>query len=132
MSAASATVPDDFSQRLRRMRGRLGLTQKRLADELGVSFATVNRWENGQTRPSPLYWAQLERLATPQTAEGEEFEPAPEQLLLDFTAIPAVVSAVAEGERLSFGHLANPVFATEITEIDPLRLSDWRSLPRTS
>src|SRR5207245_9228723 len=39
---------------------------------------------------------------------------------LDFTADPAAVRALAEGERLSFGHLANPAFATEISQIDPL------------
>jgi superfamily II DNA or RNA helicase len=31
-----------------------------------------------------------------------------------------VVRAIAEGERLSFGHLANPAFAIEISQIDPL------------
>jgi hypothetical protein len=47
-------------------------------------------------------------------------EPAFGPSLLDFTAIPAAVRAVAEGERLSFGHLANSAFATEISQIDPL------------
>ena len=40
--------------------------------------------------------------------------------MLDFTARPEVVSCLIEGERLSFGHLANPAFATEISNIDPL------------
>jgi len=39
---------------------------------------------------------------------------------LDFTARPGIVRLLAEGERLSFGHHANPVFATEISNIDPL------------
>ena len=39
---------------------------------------------------------------------------------LDFTAPPEVVRVLAEGERLSFGHMSNPVFATEISQIDPL------------
>ncbi len=39
---------------------------------------------------------------------------------LDFTAPPEVVRVLAEGERLSFGHMFNPVFATEISQIDPL------------
>jgi SNF2 family DNA or RNA helicase len=46
----------------------------------------------------------------------EEKAPA----ILDFTAQPDVVKVLAEGERLSFGHLANPAFATEISSIDPL------------
>jgi superfamily II DNA or RNA helicase len=40
--------------------------------------------------------------------------------MLDFTGSSEIVRAVAEGERLSFGHMFNPVFATEISQIDPL------------
>src|ERR1039458_4278424 len=39
---------------------------------------------------------------------------------LDFTTPPEIVRVVAEGERLSFGHLFNPAFAAEISQIDPL------------
>ena len=38
------------------------LTQEELAKRLGVSFATVNRWENGKTRPSPLARRYMEEL----------------------------------------------------------------------
>ena len=31
-----------------------------LARKLGVSYATVNRWENGQAKPSKLARAQLD------------------------------------------------------------------------
>src|SRR5882762_7481508 len=36
---------------LRAVRGKLNLTQEQLADRLGVSFATVNRWEGGSNVP---------------------------------------------------------------------------------
>jgi len=39
---------------------------------------------------------------------------------IDFTADPDVVRAVVEGERLTYGHLFNPAFATEISLIEPL------------
>lgn len=35
-------------------RQRLGLTQTQFAQELGVSFQSVNRWENGRTMPLPM------------------------------------------------------------------------------
>ena len=54
---------------------------------------------------------------------------------LDFTTDPAMVRAVVEGERLSLGHLANPTFATELAQIDPLphqRLAVYQHLlPQT-
>lgn len=40
--------------------------------------------------------------------------------LINFTTDPEVVRVVAEGERLGYGHLFNPAFATEISMIDPL------------
>ncbi|MCX7001914.1 MAG: helicase-related protein [bacterium] len=115
--------PDkDYAKRIKRLRGQVGFTQEALAERLGVSFATVNRWENQQTKPSKLYWNQLQqlelRLADELAPYGKQEEKPP--AILDFTAQPEVVKVLAEGERLSFGHLMNPTFATEISSIDPL------------
>jgi len=114
-----AELPADYADRIKQFRSRLGLTQVELAGRLGVSFATVNRWENAQTRPSPLAWQQLVRLdeGGPETIENEFLPEAP---VLDFTASPHVIRSLVEGERLSFGHMFNPAFATEISQIDPL------------
>lgn len=39
---------------------------------------------------------------------------------IDFSSDPRVVWAVVEGERLTYGHLFNPTFATETSIIEPL------------
>lgn len=39
---------------------------------------------------------------------------------IDFAGTPEVVGAIAEATRLTYGHLFNPAFATEISLIDPL------------
>ena len=39
---------------IRQLRVELGLTQERMAHKLGVSFATVNRWEKGRSAPTGL------------------------------------------------------------------------------
>ncbi len=39
---------------IKELRGRLGMTQEQLAREVGVSFKTVNRWERGKSKPSPM------------------------------------------------------------------------------
>jgi len=41
------TLKDDASPLLHAIRAQLNLTQAQLAERLGVSFATVNRWEGG-------------------------------------------------------------------------------------
>ncbi|MFN7882884.1 MAG: helix-turn-helix domain-containing protein, partial [bacterium] len=38
-------------QLLRDIRANLGISQEVLAERLGVSFATVNRWEGGSNAP---------------------------------------------------------------------------------
>jgi len=41
----------DYSALIRSIRARLDLTQEQLADRLGVSFTTINRWEGGNSSP---------------------------------------------------------------------------------
>lgn len=118
--SASSVLPPDYAARIKQFRARLGLTQAELAARLGVSFATVNRWENSQTKPSPLCWLQLQRMDEGDTENTIDESQPSEEPLIDFTGSPDVVRALAEGERLSFGHMFNPVFATEISQIDPL------------
>lgn len=52
-----------FSSLIRRLREHSSWTQERLAREVGVSFATVNGWENGRHCPSPLASKSLLDLA---------------------------------------------------------------------
>lgn len=41
-----------FSEDIKRIRRKEFLTQEDFAKEIGVSFATVNRWETGKARPN--------------------------------------------------------------------------------
>lgn len=43
-----------FSDEVKAVRVALNLSQEELAEALGISFATVNRWENGRTTPSKM------------------------------------------------------------------------------
>ena len=124
MKQASADIPADYPVRVRSVRRRLELTQTQLAKRIGVSFATVNRWENGQSKPTRLAWQQILRARIGNRRIGGEsgtcYRSGGVSITLDFAAPPSVVSAVAEATRLTFGHLFNPAFATEISLIDPL------------
>lgn len=53
---------EDLSQLVKSLRELLGLSQEKLASRLGVTFSSVNRWENGHTKPSPLALKQVELL----------------------------------------------------------------------
>ena len=117
-----------IGRRIKALRAKLGITQARLAELMGVSFVTVSRWENEASAPSAGAAAMLLRAESigieafgPAAAPSE----APAQIstdpqFLDFLADPEKVKTFVEGERLAYGHLFNPVFATETSLIDPL------------
>ena len=52
----------DIPRIVRELRERTGLTQEKFAAKLGVTFPTINRWENGRTKPSPLAMQKIEEL----------------------------------------------------------------------
>jgi len=60
----------DFAQKIKSLREQLRISQEDLAKELGVSFATVNRWENTKTQPSKLAKKQLEQFITSKQQQG--------------------------------------------------------------
>lgn len=129
------SAPAYAGQRIAAFRKRYGLTQKRLAELLGVSVALVSFWETGRSAPSRKIWAHLERaeesglstlretgerameIAESQSEYGTTPVDAPQP---DFGANAEAVRAVVEAERFSYGHLFNPAFATEVSLVDPL------------
>ena len=53
---------ENIAEQLKALRRQHGWSQEDLARELGVSFSTVNRWENDKAKPSKLAKKQLKRL----------------------------------------------------------------------
>ena len=51
-----------IADKIRQYRGLKGWTQEMLARRIGVSLNTVQRWEAGKTRPSPLAMEKLQNL----------------------------------------------------------------------
>src|SRR5438067_458463 len=58
---------------LRALRSSLGVTQEQLAERLGVSFATVNRWEGGIALPQKAAAEAIRKLAD-EAGVGETSE----------------------------------------------------------
>ena len=56
------TSLNDIAAKLKRIRQMHNWSQEDLARELGVSFATVNRWENGKTKPSRLAQEKIKQI----------------------------------------------------------------------
>ena len=56
---------------VRELRELTGLTQEKFAARLGVTFPTINRWENDRAKPSPLALEKIESLLRSLGAKGE-------------------------------------------------------------
>lgn len=72
------TKQNDFPAILRATRAALNLTQEQLAERLGVSFATVNRWEGGGNKPQRAAQETILALAQEAGVEGAESPPPAE------------------------------------------------------
>ena len=60
-----------LAHKIRQCRNLKGWTQEQLARNLGVSLNTVQRWESGKTRPSPLAIEKLQEILE-DVLEGDQ------------------------------------------------------------
>ena len=56
------TEENDLAKMIRELRSKLGLTQEQFAAKVGGTFSTMNRWESGKSKPSPLAMSRIEEL----------------------------------------------------------------------
>jgi len=66
-----AKAPENFAETDKEVRQQLGLSQEELAHELGVSFSTINRWENSKTVPFKLARRQFEAFCKRMAGQGK-------------------------------------------------------------
>jgi len=52
----------NIPQLVKNLRVRMGLTQEQFANELGVTFSTINQWENGHRKPMPFLVKRLQEM----------------------------------------------------------------------
>jgi DNA-binding transcriptional regulator YiaG len=48
---------------VKELRCKLGLTQEQFAQKVGVTFSTINNWENGSRKPHPFLFNRLLEIA---------------------------------------------------------------------
>jgi len=116
----SNNIPNNFSDLVRAKRLARGWTQAELANRLAVTSVTISRWEKGRVEPSAALWEKFLEVADLQSKPDLGFRKSDVSHAVDFMGDGLAVRAMVEGERLAYGHLANPAFATEVSKIDPL------------
>ncbi len=68
----TVTEPLEISDLVRELRQRCGLTQQEFSACLGVTFVTVNRWENQHSKPSKMAMKLLEEKVKELGDRGED------------------------------------------------------------
>ena len=63
----------DYSNLIKELRNKMLLTQTEFADLLGVSFGSVNRWENGKYEPTIKAKRKLKVLCLEYSIKFEDF-----------------------------------------------------------
>ena len=61
-----------FADKVKHVRATLLVSQTELAKMIGVSFPTINRWENGHGKPNLLTNAKFEEFAKHNGIKFEE------------------------------------------------------------
>ncbi|WP_228486509.1 helicase-related protein [Paludibaculum fermentans] len=109
------------SEQIKTVRTQLRMSQQAFAAALGVSFATVNRWENGKAKPQKDRIDRIKALLHGESAEVEAqlFLPAM-PVRLDFEGDAEAVKLVVDAHRLQNGHLFNKAFGLELSRVVPL------------
>ena len=113
-------VPENYAEIVRARRRARGWTQAELGQRLGLTNVTISRWERGKVEPLPMYWEKFLEATEAEPKTVREVRRATTVEAVDFMGDGLAVRALVEAERLAFGHLANPAFATEVSRIDPL------------
>lgn len=67
----------DIAAKLSQLRKHLQLSQEELASKLNVSFATVNRWEGGKSKPQRAQREAIEKMIDEADLTNEESETTP-------------------------------------------------------
>lgn len=62
----------DYAAAIIKLRVKLDLSQMALAELLGVSFTSLNRWENGKYAPTKLIKKKIELLCNENDIQLEE------------------------------------------------------------
>lgn len=62
----------DYSSLIRKLRAKLNVSQEELARVLGVSFSSVNRWENERHEPNIIDQEKLKDLCKENNIDLED------------------------------------------------------------
>ncbi|MEH1881223.1 helix-turn-helix domain-containing protein [Nostoc sp.] len=64
----------EVGQIIHDLRLAFGLTQEQFVATLGVTYTTINRWENGRSTPSPMAMRLIEQKLRDLGEQGQDLK----------------------------------------------------------
>ena len=109
------------NEQIKNLRKQLRLSQEAFGKRLGVSFATINRWENGKAKPQRGRIAQIHALLDQgQMDVGNTAAKTTPAVSLNFEGDPEAIKLVVDAHRLRNGHQFNKAYGLELSRVVPL------------
>jgi DNA-binding transcriptional regulator YiaG len=72
MKRPLVTSQPEIGKLIRSLRLETELTQEKFAAQLGVTFPTINRWENNRAKPSPLAVEKIKKMVRRLGDRGQQ------------------------------------------------------------
>ena len=94
---------------IRQIRANLDLSQKEFAELLGVSFVTVNRWENGWSIPTPLAEERIHMIGRDHRVPVYEQILARIRHIADETTLPSDRLLLYHGSKAGIEGAVKPI-----------------------
>lgn len=103
-----------FGKRLARARAAAGMTQRELAEAIGITWSQISRYEASKARPRLAVLMKLAETlnTTPELLAGDSSDDFNREVTLTLNPSDAkTIDDYAESQGLSFSDAANKVFA---------------------
>lgn len=89
-------MQDSISNRIKSQRKIIGITQQKLADQIGVSMMTIVRWENGTRTPNSALMPQLAKALNTSVEYLMGLNDASEQKEMNAQAMHNITETLAD------------------------------------
>ena len=93
----------EFSHKIKQIIQKRNITQEKLAEELGISFATVNRWCQGHIKPRESTLQQIDKYCKDYMIDINEEEKPNLFVGVDLVTVSDLQSWFSSNQRLSQG-----------------------------
>ena len=92
-----------WAEEVKALRKKLGMSQQKFAEEVGVSISTIGRWESGIGKPLPIFVEKINEIKN--LLMNFKMDPRQEKIMKDYLGIgkiPIELTEAKDSDYLGF------------------------------